>query len=301
MAVLRCSVCATPLHPEGRSLRCARRHSFDIAKQGYVNLLHAKVAAGTADTSEMVAARAEFLATGHYAPLVTLLAEAARDARGREETPLIVDAGAGTGYYLAGVLDAVGGAGLALDVSAPALRRAARAHPRLGAVVWNLWEPWPVADGVADVVLNVFAPRNAAEFHRVLRPGGLLVVATPGPRHLHQLVDTLGLLDIAGDKSERLTEALAGRFDHVATRSTSETASLDADDVRALVLMGPNAHHLDRDGLGDRLRNLSGTMEVTTDFDVSVFRRTDGRPDETAGTPTTESPATGSTATGRTS
>jgi 23S rRNA (guanine745-N1)-methyltransferase len=52
-------------------------------------------------------------------------------------------------------------AGLALDVSAVALKRAARAHRRLGAAVWNLWEPWPVASGSAAVVLNVFAPRNA--------------------------------------------------------------------------------------------------------------------------------------------
>src|SRR5437764_13568006 len=101
---------------------------------------------------------------------------------------LIVDAGAGTGYFLAHVLDAAPDAtGLALDVSAVALRRAARAHPRLGAAMWNLWEPWPVGDEVASVLLNVFASRNGPEFHRVLRPGGLLTVAAPAPDHLREL------------------------------------------------------------------------------------------------------------------
>ncbi|WP_369822079.1 putative RNA methyltransferase [Saccharomonospora sp. CUA-673] len=286
--VLRCSVCSAPLSPSERSLRCVRRHTFDVAKQGYVNLLHAKVDAGTADTGEMVAARAEFLGAGHYAPLVRLLAESVRASTRPESGPapsLIVDAGAGTGHYLAGVLDACDGDahGLALDVSAPALRRAAAAHPRIGAVVWNLWQPWPVADGAADVVLNVFAPRNAAEFHRVLRPGGTLVVATPGARHLHQLVERLGLLDISGGKAGQLSETLTGRFTHVDTRSTSRTEPLDADDVRRIVLMGPNAHHLQRGvpgGLGERLDALQGTVEVTTEFDVSVFRRVDTEANE---------------------
>lgn len=271
VAALRCSVCAEPLHPAERSLRCPRRHSFDIAKQGYVNLLRAGVDAGTADTSEMVAARADFLATGRYAPLVQLLADVAETA-GKPQ--FVVDAGAGTGYYLAGVLDRVESAwGLALDVSAPALRRAARAHPAIGAVVWNVWEPWPVADGVADVVLDVFAPRNAAECHRVLRPGGLLAVATPGAGHLRELVTELGLLDIAGDKTDRVAESFAEHFEPAGVRTARQSAGLGADEVRKLVLMGPNAYHLHRDGLGDKLDALTGSVTVTVEFDVSVLRR----------------------------
>lgn len=271
VGALRCSVCSKPLHAEGRSLRCGRGHSFDIAKQGYVNLLRAGVDAGTADTSEMVAARADFLATGRYAPLAELLADVV-ETTGNPE--FVVDAGAGTGYYLAGVLDRVESAwGLALDVSAPALRRAAKAHPRIGAVVWNLWEPWPVADGAADVVLDVFAPRNPAEFHRVLRPDGLLAVATPGAGHLRELVTELGLLDIAGDKTDRVADSLADHFEPAGVETARHTAELEADEVRRLVLMGPNAHHLHRDGLGGKLDALTGAMTVTVEFDVSVLRR----------------------------
>ncbi|NBH09508.1 putative RNA methyltransferase, partial [Amycolatopsis sp. SID8362] len=118
---LRCSVCGDPIGLADRTLRCGNRHSFDLARQGYVNLLHARIPSGTADTADMVAARADFLASGAYRGLADELARVCAEA-----DDLVIDAGAGTGYYLARVLDASGAAGLALDVSAVALRRAAR-------------------------------------------------------------------------------------------------------------------------------------------------------------------------------
>jgi len=182
---LRCSVCASPLEGVERTLRCASGHSFDLARQGYVKVLHARIPAGTADTAPMVAARADFLASGAYRPLADELARVCAEAG-----DLVIDAGAGTGYYLAHVLEAAPAAfGLALDVSAVALRRAARAHARLGAAVWNLWEPWPVGDETASVVLNVFAPRNVDEIRRVLRPGGPQYASTVGQLHLREIYD----------------------------------------------------------------------------------------------------------------
>ncbi|TQJ02325.1 putative RNA methyltransferase [Amycolatopsis cihanbeyliensis] len=269
LRALRCSVCGERLSPGERAVRCPNRHSFDLAKQGYVNLLHAKVDAGTADTAEMVAARTEFLAAGHYARLAEVLAGRAADLLGGG---LVLDAGGGTGYYLARVLDAVPAAtGLALDVSAAALRRAARAHPRAGAAVWNLWQEWPLGTGVADLLLNVFAPRNAAEFHRVLRPGGALLVVSPGPDHLAELAGRLGLLAVDEDKRERLDTALAEYFTPAERTSCGGGVLLDPADARRAVLMGPNAHHLHRDGLADRLGALTEPIEVTTAFEVSTY------------------------------
>ena len=131
----------------------------------------------------MVAARAEFLGAGHYAPLVRRLAALAAEVAPDEG--IVLDAGANIGHYLAAVLDTR--PGLALDLSAIALRRAARARPGIGAVVWDIWRPWPVQDGCAGLLLNVFAPRNGAEFRRVLRADGALLVVTPGPEHLAEL------------------------------------------------------------------------------------------------------------------
>ncbi|WP_336160296.1 putative RNA methyltransferase [Amycolatopsis sp. VC5-11] len=267
---LRCSVCAEPVSLTGRTLRCERRHSFDLARQGYVNLLHARIPAGTADTAPMVDARAAFLSSGAYAPLAEAVAEVG-SAPG-----LIIDAGAGPGYYLSRVLDAAPDAvGLALDVSAIALRRAARAHPRLGAAVWNLWEPWPVGDGVASVVLDVFSPRNATEFHRVLAPGGKLVVASPLPGHLAELGDLV--LAVDARKEERLEASLGGLFERESGVEVVRTQEFSAAQVRDVVAMGPAGFHLDRDGRRERLDAAAG-RDVTLAVSVSVWRKRDDGP-----------------------
>lgn len=263
---LRCSVCATRAGLDGRALRCERGHSFDLARQGYVNLLHAKVPSGTADTAEMVAARVEFLAAGHYAGLADAVAEHATAAG----AGLVVDAGAGTGYYLARVLDRLPAAsGLALDVSAMALRRAARAHERLGAVVWNLWEPWPVASGSASVVLNVFAPRNGPEFRRVLRPDGVLIVVSPRADHLRELASVVDLLEVDRRKEERLEERLAGHFERIGSQEHKSRLVLPPGDVRRAVMMGPSAHHPAR---LERLGEVGEPLTVTVSCLVSAYR-----------------------------
>jgi 23S rRNA (guanine745-N1)-methyltransferase len=253
-------VCGNGLAGAGPALRCGSGHSFDVAKQGYVNLLAgtASAKAGTADTAAMVADRAAFLAAGHYRPLAELVAELA------STDGLVVDAGAGTGYYLAAVLDGAPAAhGLALDVSPAALRRAARAHDRLGAVVWDVWRRWPVRDRAADVLINVFAPRNGEQFHRVLRPGGRLVVVTPADDHLAELRGS-GLLAVDPRKRERLADSLGDRFTPLGDTPLRYRMTLDPVDVRRVIGMGPAGHH------GPPVAP-DGPREVTASFVVGAY------------------------------
>ena len=165
VARLRCPVCREVLSELPGALGCRTGHRFDLARQGYVNLLAGRVPASP-DTAEMVAARASVLGSGLFAPVANGLAAAAGPLH---DGGLVLDIGAGTGYYLAAVLDRLPSyLGLAVDVSTPAVRRAARSHPRADAVAADTWHGLPLADDCADVLLNVFAPRNGAEFHRVL-------------------------------------------------------------------------------------------------------------------------------------
>jgi 23S rRNA (guanine745-N1)-methyltransferase len=272
---LRCPNCAAPLRLVTRALRCAGGHSFDIAREGYVALAppRGKLAAG--DSAQMIAAREAFLASGHYESIAAAIAVAAQHvqpaAGGRDA--LAVDLGAGTGYYLAALLrgrERPAWRGVALDASRPALRRATRAHPRIAAVLCDVWQELPIRDGCAELVLNVFAPRNAAEIGRVLAPAGTLLVVTPTANHLRELVDALGLLDVGAEKQARLHATLAPRLEPVAARELELAMELDRDEVRSLVAMGPSARHL----TAERLRALIARLPQTTSVVASVVIET---------------------------
>jgi 23S rRNA (guanine745-N1)-methyltransferase len=264
---LRCPVCASSLSATGTALRCDAGHSFDVARQGYVNLLTGQVPAG-AETPEMISARAAFLGAGHY----DFIAAAVADAAGAYSSGLVVDAGAGTGHYLAALLRRrPEGFGLAIDVAKAAARVAARSHPRADAAVADVWRGLPLADGCAEVILNIFAPRNGAEFARVLRPGGRLLVVTPRPDHLGELVATLGLLGVDPDKQRRVDVALGGRLRLDRSDEYVRKLRLTRSEVAQLVAMGPSSWHVDRPELSRRLADLGEPVIVTASIQLSVF------------------------------
>jgi len=280
-AALRCPVCRDPLDRRvsgpAASLRCARGHTFDVARQGYVHL----APGGTrheGDPAELIALRADFLSAGHYDFLSEALAAAAARFL-RTPGALVVEAGAGTAHHLARVLEGAPEAvGLALDVSKPALKRAARVHPRAAAASVDTWGPWPLADGCAAVVLDVFAPRNPAEFRRVLAPDGALIVVTPLPEHLTELVRALGLLDVAADKAERVEGRLGIHFERVDRTEMRRVLSLSPADAAALARMGPSGFHRSAEAVRAALGTVGSTVAVTAAVALEVWRPVSPRP-----------------------
>jgi 23S rRNA (guanine745-N1)-methyltransferase len=285
---LRCPNCGSALVTLGAPgpLRCARGHSFDIARQGYATLTAGRTP-HTGDSTEMIADRERFLAAGHYAFIAEALATtAARVVPGltgaRAVAPgasgsatagsaagLVVDAGTGTGYYLARVLDELPAAvGLGLDVSKPALRRAARAHQRADAALADLWRPLPLADSAAALILDVFAPRNGAEFHRVLHADGALLVVTPAADHLAELIDAFGLIRVDPDKADRVSDSLGTHLTPTDTTAHRHRMHLNGDEIRTLIGMTPSARHT---GAGDA--GPTAAMDVTAAIDLTIYRR----------------------------
>src|ERR1700730_4747819 len=125
----------------------------------------------------------------------------------------ILDVGSGMGHHLPRITEALAPpvAGLGLDISRDAARQAARRWPMLAFAVADLWREWPVQDGVIDLVISIFAPRNFPEAARVLRPGGWLAVVYPGTDHLAELRDHFGLMRQHASAAQRYSEA-AGRL-----------------------------------------------------------------------------------------
>lgn len=274
VAHLRCPLCAGSLGPDGGrglALVCGRGHSFDVARRGCLNLLAGRRAPG-GDTPAMVQARVDVLAAGHLDLVTRALAEGVAAAPAYP-SGLIVDVGAGPGHHVSTVLDLLPGrAGLALDSSTAAARRAARAHPRAAAVVCDAWRGLPLADGCAALLVNVFAPRNGAEFRRVLHPRGTLFVVTPEPEHLQELIAALGLLRVDPDKQRRLELTLGRWFRLEDSRAYVASLRLPRGAVAQFVAMGPSAWHTDEAGLRQRLAALAEPLPVTASVRLHRYR-----------------------------
>lgn len=270
--LLRCPVCTDAMAGTERAVICARGHSYDIARQGYVALLSGAPPRVVGDTAEMIAARQRFLDAGHFTPIAAAVAEAV-EADGPTPARLL-EIGAGTGYYLRTVLDAVPpSVGVGIDLSKFAARRLARVHPRAAGIVADAWAGLPVRDGVVTHALSIFAPRNTHEIHRVLAPGGVLIVVTPTARHLGEIVEPLGMVRVDERKQRRLDEATAGRFALAGQAQIEYSMTLTRDDVAAVVAMGPSARHTTVEQRDRSIGVLPAELSVTASVLVSRYRR----------------------------
>lgn len=189
---MRCPLCHTAFVQQGNSLRCESGHCYDIAAKGYVNLLPNQKK--TKYTRPFFEARAAVFAAGLYDGIATALQEVVRDWLGEGEEPaLLLDAGCGEGSYcklLGGALPRLRCYGM--DLEKEAVRVAARNARETRFLVGDLAN-MPLQDACVDVLLNSFTPANYAEFRRVLRPNGLLVKIVPGPGHMRELRELLGM------------------------------------------------------------------------------------------------------------
>lgn len=245
-------------------------HSFDVAKQGYVTLAAGAGLKHKGDDMDMVNARETYLAMGHFAPFVEAVTGAVQSALDSaslaESTPAsLLEVGAGTGYYLAHTLDSIAEArGVGLDISPHAAKHLAKCHPRVGAVVADVWERLPIRDESVDAISVVFAPRNPAEFQRVLAPGGQVIVLTPDAGHLDELREPLGILGVEDGKVERMYEQAEGYLEQAADPvDISFPIELDKASVAAQVGMSPSARHISAGELAERMAALPPTLTVT--------------------------------------
>lgn len=236
MSAILCPLCRQPLACEAPSWRCPQGHSFDVAREGYVNLLPVqhKHSRDPGDDMQMVAARRAFLEAGHYAPLREALLALMAPLGARR----VLDIGCGEGWYTS-AFTAVADEVIGLDIARGAIRLAARRHP---GVTWLVASgaQLPIADAATDLVCNIFTQMHVAEMQRVLRPGGHLLVVTPAPEHLLGLREAL-FDEVRGYDPGKFLGGFAAGFEPVSQQVLRVPLRLDGTALRQLLQMTPYA------------------------------------------------------------
>jgi 23S rRNA (guanine745-N1)-methyltransferase len=236
--MLLCTVrdCRLPLvrvvDEGGRRLVCPRGHSFDVARSGYINLLQPqdRRSKRPGDTPAAVAARRRLHDLGVTGPLLDGIAELTQPSPG----DIVFDAGCGDGFYLGSLALRCGCAGHGVDISIPAVEAAARRYPPGGVagdgalewIVANADRFVPYADRSFSVVLSITGRMNAAEFRRVLRDDGRLLVALAAPDDMIELRSRAG--NPGRDRVPQTLEAFAPQFKLIRRSRVTTAADLDA-------------------------------------------------------------------------
>ena len=263
---LLCPVCGEQLNLSGKQYLCPHNHSFDVARQGYVNLLivQQKHSLNPGDTREQVLSRREFLEAGYYAPIAEALIAAAKKLG---ITGQILDVGCGEGYYSARLADALDAPLTGLDISKEAVRCAAAKYKGkqwLCATAAHI----PVEDGSVSLLTSLFALTLPEEFARVLQPGGYYFQVLAAEDHL------LGLKGIIYDKlnfKEKNTVPELPGFELVESIPIRFAFTVEGKQVCNLFSMTPHVFRIGKDG-AERLRK----TEILTDTAscvLNVYRR----------------------------
>lgn len=270
---LACPLDGGALRREGGSWRCAAGHAFDIAAQGYANLLpvQRKRSRDPGDSKEMVAARRRFLEAGHYRPIADAVAQALRAGLPPGADAACLDAGCGEGYYLRRLAAAAGDARLALlgiDISKWAVLAAAKTERRIAWVVGSNAR-LPVLDASLDRVLCMFGFPVYAEFARVLRSGGELLQVDAGLDHLRELREI-----IYPELKPKRTESapVPAGFAHLGDEALRYRIALaEPAAIADLLAMTPHLHRASAEGRA-KAAALSA-LELTIDVRLSRFAR----------------------------
>ena len=270
-----CPVCREGLSVDDRSLKCVNRHSYDVAKEGYVNLLLAnqKRSQEPGDNQKMVAHRRQFFATGLYEPLSDEINQIVTEFfRGQEEASFnLLDSGCGEGYFLHRLNIALSAGMLpyalwGVDISKFAVKSAAKRDKFIKWAVASSYD-LPVLPGSVDFILNVMAPFSHEEFARILQRNGRVLVITPGPNHLFSLRKQIYETP---QKHEVPSETLTG-FDFVAKYHVQFTRTLANEAIVALFVLTPYSWNA---SLPTREKIMSlQQLNIEVDFVLTLFKK----------------------------
>ncbi|MEH6451958.1 MAG: 23S rRNA (guanine(745)-N(1))-methyltransferase [Psychromonas sp.] len=271
MTAFICPLCQSPFQQTHNTQICANNHHFDIAKEGYLNLLpvNAKNSKNPGDNKEMMQARRAFLNTDGYLPLAQKLCVLVNDLLADKEQAQILDLGCGEGYYTAHLANSLPNQFKvnALDISKVAVRYAAKRYKNVSFCVASAYDV-PLAENSLDALIRIYAPSLDSELKRLIKSAGYLITVTPAPRHLLELREVI---------YEKVTEHAQ---DNAAPEGFEKTQQInlnyplqtsDPQAVQDLINMTPFAWKFNQQKMQALLAQASWSIEC--DFNIEIYKR----------------------------
>ncbi|MDO6834765.1 methyltransferase domain-containing protein [Pseudoalteromonas carrageenovora] len=260
----QCPLCNQTLIKTDSMLRCTNNHSFDFAKEGYVNLLpvQQKNSKQPGDSLEMVQARRAFLETGHY----SFLQQSLSNTISNISANTVVDLGCGEGFYTQAIANKTNAQVYGVDISKSAVKYAAKRYPNCHFSVASISQA-PFKNEFSDVLVSVFAPLFELELARLANENTILVVVSPGPWHLKELKSY-----IYSNINEHTEITTPKGFEKSAQSLLTETVTLGVTDIKNLIMMTPFAWKF-RPEHWTALEE-KGEHKVTLSFYITQFIKT---------------------------
>lgn len=264
--ILMCPICRQSLNLTERTWRCEQGHSYDVAKQGYVNLhvVQHKHSKNPGDTPESVDARRAFLQGGYYQPLQ----QAVVDLLKQLDVKAILDIGCGEGYYTSAMQQVVEHC-VGVDIAKTAVQRAAKLNPEVTWVV-GTGATLPVLDHSMDACTSLFSPIPQAEIARVLKEDGYLIVVTPAAEHLYAMREAL-FEQVNPHTPEKFVEQLQDLFELKQEQIIDAPFVLEQQALKNLIAMTPYAYKASPERRSQLEQH--SQLEVTASFQIYVFQK----------------------------
>ncbi|HCJ6509458.1 methyltransferase domain-containing protein [Acinetobacter baumannii] len=263
---LMCPVCRQRLELVSKTWRCEQGHSYDIAKQGYVNLhvVQHKHSKNPGDTPESIDARRAFLQGGYYQPLQQAVVHLLKDLKAK----MVLDIGCGEGYYTSAMQQVVEQC-IGVDIAKNAVQRAAKLNDKVTWVV-GTGATLPVIDQSMDVCTSLFSPIPQTEILRVLKDDGYLIVVTPATDHLYAMREAL-FEQVNPHTPQKFVEQLQDLFELKEQQVIDAPLVLDQQALKNLIAMTPYAYKASP----ERRMQLEqkAHLQVTASFQIYLFQK----------------------------
>ncbi|UDY21849.1 23S rRNA (guanine(745)-N(1))-methyltransferase [Acinetobacter baumannii] len=263
---LMCPVCRQRLELVSKTWRCEQGHSYDIAKQGYVNLhvVQHKHSKNPGDTPESVDARRAFLQGGYYQPLQQAVVHLLKQLKAK----MILDIGCGEGYYTSAMQQVVEQC-IGVDIAKNAVQRAAKLNDKVTWVV-GTGATLPVVNQSMDVCTSLFSPIPQTEILRVLKDDGYLIVVTPATDHLYAMREAL-FEQVNPHTPQKFVEQLQDLFDLKEQQVIDAPLVLDQQALKNLIAMTPYAYKASPERRMQLEQKVH--LQVTASFQIYLFQK----------------------------